>query len=70
MINPKGVVSMKKLGKSPTDKKICGVCGGVAEYLNIDPTIVRLIAVALIFTSLFTGLLAYFVAALVMPFSE
>ena len=37
--------TMKKLTKSNTDRKICGVCGGIAEYLNIDPTIVRLVAV-------------------------
>ena len=37
----------KKLRKSKTEKKICGVCGGIAEYFNIDPTIVRLIWVLL-----------------------
>ncbi|MBQ3023007.1 MAG: PspC domain-containing protein [Clostridia bacterium] len=57
---------MKKLYKSKTDKKICGVCGGVAEYLDIDPTVVRLICAILIF-SLGTGILAYIVAAIVMP---
>ena len=56
----------KKLYKSNTDKKICGVCGGVAEYLNIDPTIVRLVwALAIIFAG--GGLLAYIIAALIMP---
>ena len=56
----------KKLYKSRTDKKLCGVCGGLAEYLNIDATIVRLI---LAFATLFvgTGILAYIVAALVIP---
>ena len=39
----------KKLRKSKTEKKICGVCGGIAEYFNIDPTIVRLIWVLLFF---------------------
>ena len=33
----------KKLYRSTSDKKICGVCGGIAKYLGIDPTIVRLI---------------------------
>ena len=56
----------KKLYKSITDKKLCGVCGGIAEYFDIDSTIVRLILV------LFTlcggaGILAYIIAALVMP---
>ncbi len=56
----------KKLYKSNMDKKICGVCGGIAEYLNIDSTVIRLIAVlAVVFAG--CGLLAYIVAALVMP---
>ena len=56
----------KKLYKSNTDKKLCGVCGGIAEYLNMDSTIVRLILVlAIVFAG--TGLLAYIIAALVMP---
>lgn len=57
---------MKKLYKSRTDKKLCGVCGGIAEYLNVDSTLVRLAWAALI---LFcgTGILAYILAALIMP---
>lgn len=57
---------MKKLYKSTTDKKLCGVCGGVAEFLNIDSTIVRLIwAVLIVFFG--TGILAYIIAALIIP---
>ncbi len=58
---------MKKLYKSRTDKKICGVCGGLAKYLECDVTIVRLIAILLV---LFAGggLLAYIIAAIVMQF--
>ena len=55
----------KKLYKSRSDKKICGVCGGIAEYFDIDPTIVRLIWVACILGA-GTGILAYFIAAIVM----
>lgn len=57
----------KKLYKSRTDKKICGVCGGLAEYFEMDATLMRLIAVLVI---LFTGagLLAYIIAALVMTY--
>ena len=56
----------KKLYKSNTDKKLCGVCGGIAEYLNMDSTIVRLILVlAVLFAG--CGVLAYIIAALVMP---
>ena len=42
----------KKLYKSNIDKKLCGVCGGLAEYLNIDPTVVRLLWVL---AALFVG---------------
>ncbi|MBR3869923.1 MAG: PspC domain-containing protein [Clostridia bacterium] len=56
----------KKLRKSKTDKKLCGVCGGIAQYLGLDSTVVRLIAVLLaIFCG--SGLLVYIIAALVMP---
>ena len=59
----------KKLTKSATNRKIAGVCGGIAEYFGIDPTIVRLIwAVCVAFAG--TGLLLYVIAALVMPESS
>ena len=38
---------MKKLHKSQTEKKLCGVCGGIAEYFNIDPTLVPLLRIIL-----------------------
>lgn len=57
---------MKKLYKSKVDKKLCGVCGGIAEYFDIDSTIVRL---ALVFLVIFcgAGILAYIISAVVMP---
>ena len=56
----------KKLYRSKIDKKICGVCGGLAEYLNVDSTVIRLLWVlAALFVG--CGLLAYIVAALVIP---
>ncbi len=56
----------RKLYKSNTDKKLCGVCGGLAEYLNVDSTVIRLILVlAILFAG--CGLLAYIIAALIMP---
>lgn len=56
----------KRLYKSATDKKLCGVCGGVAEYFDIDPTLVRLAWV--VFTLLGgSGILAYIIAAIVIP---
>ena len=55
---------MKRLTKS-YDKKLCGVCGGIADYFNIDPTIVRLIFVLIGCTG--TGIIAYLVMAIIMP---
>ena len=56
----------KRLYKSATDKKIDGVCADIAEFFDIDPTIVRLIwALAILFAG--TGVLAYIIAALVLP---
>ena len=54
----------KKLYKTDEGKKLCGVCAGIAEYFNIDPTIVRLILVVFCLAS---GILFYIIAALVMP---
>ena len=56
----------KKLYKSKEDKKLCGVCGGIAEYFELDSTLVRLA------WSVFTlmggsGIIGYIIAALVMP---
>lgn len=59
----------KRLYKSRTDKMLCGVCGGVAEYFNIDPTLVRL-AWILFCTMAGSGILAYIIAAIVMPWKE
>ena len=58
--------TMKKLCKSNTDRKICGVCGGIAEYLNADPTLIRL-AFVIVALAAGSGILAYFLAALIMP---
>ena len=57
---------MKKLCKSNKNRKVCGVCGGIAEYLNTDPTLIRL-AFLVISACAGSGLLAYLIAALVMP---
>ncbi len=56
----------KKLYKSSTDKKIAGVCGGIAEYFNIDSTLVRL---GWVLFSLLggSGVLGYIIAAIVIP---
>jgi phage shock protein PspC (stress-responsive transcriptional regulator) len=59
----------KKLFKSKTDKKIAGVCGGLGKYLDIDPSIIRLIWASLVFFA-GTGLYLYIIAALILPFEE
>lgn len=56
----------KRLYRIEDGKKIAGVCGGIAEYFNIDPTMVRLVW-AIVSLSAGAGILAYIVAALVMP---
>ena len=55
----------KKLYRSRTNKTIAGVCGGFAEYFNVDPTIVRVIWALVDLSG--AGLLAYLVCALIIP---
>jgi len=55
----------KKLYRASIDKKICGVCGGIAHYFGIDSTLVRLITVVLFFAG-GLSLWVYIVAALIM----
>ena len=56
----------KKLYRSTSDRKIAGVCAGIAEYFRIDPTVIRVIwALASIF--IFAGVIAYVVCAFVIP---
>lgn len=57
----------RKLMRSKGNRMICGVCGGIGEYLNIDPTLVRLIWLICSLASCGTGLLIYIIAAVVMP---
>ena len=56
---------MKKFVKSEKDKKLCGVCGGIAEYFEIDPLLVRLVFVSLCLIDL-CFVIVYFIAAIVM----
>ena len=46
---------------------LCGVCGGLGEYLGIDPTVVRLLVVLLSLSSVGMGVIIYFVAAFIIP---
>ena len=52
--------------KADTNKVIFGTCGGIAEYFNIDPIVIRVIFIVLFFTGL-SGLLIYIVASLIIP---
>lgn len=56
----------KRLFRSATNKKLCGVCGGLGEYFNMDPTIVRIIWIIITFAG-GAGLLAYLLCALIIP---
>ena len=56
---------MKKLCRSKSDKIVAGVCGGIAEYLDISSTLIRIL-----FVLSGIGILAYFIVALIMPAAE
>jgi len=59
---------MKKLYRIPKDKKIAGICAGVGEMLNVDPTFVRLAAVfACVFTGFFPLIITYAVGWYIIP---
>ena len=60
----------KKLYRSTTNKKIAGVCGGLAEYFGMDATIIRIIAVILLLPGGFPGLLPYLILWLLIPKNE
>ena len=55
----------KKLYRNPSNKYIAGVCSGLAEYINIDPTIVRIIWALVGLSG--AGIIAYLICALIIP---
>ena len=58
----------RRLYKSDTNRMLSGVCGGIGEYFNIDPTLIRLAWVVLsVPTALFGGLVAFIIAAIIIP---
>ena len=58
----------KRLTRSVSDRMLCGVCGGIAEYLDVDPTVIRVAYVALsLFSAAFPGLILYIILALIIP---
>jgi phage shock protein C len=59
---------MKRLFLSASDKKLGGVCGGIAEYMELDPTIVRLLTVVVaLFTAVIPVLIGYILAWMIIP---
>ena len=58
---------IKTLTRSLTDRMIAGACGGLAQYMGMDPTVVRLIFVLLFFVTGPGVLLAYFIMMLIVP---
>lgn len=59
-------MEQKRLYRSRRERMICGVCGGVAEFFNLDPTLIRLAFVLFILAG-GSGILAYIIAAIIMP---
>lgn len=59
----------KKLYKINEGKKLCGVCGGIAEYFDVDPNFIRLLWVALT-CFVGAGLIIYIVAAAILPYKS
>lgn len=58
----------KRLYRSKTNVKICGVCGGIGEYFNIDPTLIRLLWILItLMTGNIIGLIAYAICVFVIP---
>jgi len=59
---------IKRLYRSKSNKVIAGVCGGIGEYFDVDPVLIRLLWVLVtIFSGIFLGILAYLIAWMVMP---
>ncbi len=62
---------MKRLYRSQYDRKLAGVCGGIANYFSVDPTVVRLLTVILFFISAgFPLIIGYIIAAAIIPNEE
>lgn len=66
MIN--GGIKMKQLFRSKTNRIIAGICGGIGEMVNVDPTIIRLLVVFLsVVTAIIPALITYIVAIFIIP---
>jgi phage shock protein C len=61
------IVYMKRLYRSGTERILGGVCAGIGEYTDVDPTVVRLVWVVLTLLSMGVGLVAYIIAWVIIP---
>ena len=57
----------RKLTRSASNRMVCGVCAGVGEYFQVDPTVIRLLWAILTFCGFGSGILIYIIAAIVIP---
>ena len=57
----------RKLTRSASNRMVCGVCAGVGEYFQVDPTVIRLLWAILAFCGVGSGILVYIIAAVIMP---
>ncbi|MBQ8773593.1 MAG: PspC domain-containing protein [Muribaculaceae bacterium] len=60
-------MNKKRLTRSSSDKKIAGVCSGIAKFLGLDPTLVRLAYALLTIFTAFAGVLIYIIMMLIVP---
>ncbi|MDD4050653.1 MAG: PspC domain-containing protein [candidate division Zixibacteria bacterium] len=59
---------MKRLYKSRTDRKIAGVCGGLAEYMDVDSTVIRLgTLLVMLMTAIFPMVIVYIIGCIIIP---
>ncbi|CDZ23997.1 putative membrane protein [[Clostridium] cellulosi] len=58
---------MKRLYRSTKNVMLCGVCGGIAEYIGTDPSLIRILWIILSIASIGTGILAYIACAIILP---
>jgi len=70
-VKREGEQRFKSMKRSVRDKKIAGVCGGIAEHFEIDPTIIRLLYILMtLYTGIWIGVIIYVVLAIIMPQEE
>lgn len=60
----------KGICRSRTDKRLCGVCAGIADHVGVDPSVIRLIAVLMTLCTVGALLLGYIIMAIIIPEEE